>query len=113
MRNAAPAQCESCLLPFTAACRRAARALSRRTSYVGTRRQLGRPVRSTREMPDYLIYGANGYTGSLIARAAVARGHRPVLAGRNAEALAALARELSLEYRTFPLDKPGAPEEGI
>ena len=40
-------------------------------------------------MPDFLIYGANGYTGSLIARAAVARWHRPALAGRNAEAVAA------------------------
>src|SRR5437870_5810350 len=64
-------------------------------------------------MTDFLIYGANGYTGSLIARAAVARGHRPALAGRNAEALAALARELGLERRTFPLDKPAAVEEGI
>ena len=64
-------------------------------------------------MTDFLIYGANGYTGSLIARAAVARGHRPILAGRNAEALAALARELSLEHRTFPLDKPAAVDEGI
>src|SRR5438067_9894398 len=68
---------------------------------------------TTNEMPDFLIYGANGYTGSLIARAAVARGHRPVLAGRNVEALAALARELGLEYRTFPLDKPGAAADGI
>src|SRR5260370_30056942 len=44
---------------------------------------------STREvgMRDFLIYGANGYTGALIARAAVARGHRPLLAGRNAAAL--------------------------
>src|SRR5207248_2478065 len=67
----------------------------------------------TSEMADLLIYGANGYTGSLIARTAVARGQQPVLAGRNAEALAALARELSLEHRTFSLDKPGAVEEGI
>ena len=55
-------------------------------------------------MPDYLIYGANGYTGSLIAHTAVARGHRPILAGRNADAVAALGRGLSLEHRAFPLD---------
>jgi short subunit dehydrogenase-like uncharacterized protein len=28
-------------------------------------------------MPHFLIYGANGYTGSLIARAVVARGYQP------------------------------------
>jgi short subunit dehydrogenase-like uncharacterized protein len=54
----------------------------------------------------FLIYGANGYTGELIAREAVRRGHKPVLAGRNAEKLAPLAKELGLESRAFPLDKP-------
>ena len=34
----------------------------------------------------WLLYGANGYTGELIARLAVARGHLPVLAGRRADA---------------------------
>src|SRR4249919_1305642 len=32
----------------------------------------------------WLLYGANGYTGELIARRAVAAGERPVLAGRSA-----------------------------
>jgi short subunit dehydrogenase-like uncharacterized protein len=64
-------------------------------------------------MADFLLYGANGYTGTLIARAAVARGHRPVLAGRNAEALGALAHALDLEQRVFTLDSPSAVEEGI
>jgi short subunit dehydrogenase-like uncharacterized protein len=59
-------------------------------------------------MANYLIYGANGYTGALIAREAWVRGHRPVLAGRNAPAVAALARELGLEHRTFGLDDPAA-----
>jgi short subunit dehydrogenase-like uncharacterized protein len=54
----------------------------------------------------FLIYGANGYTGELIAREAVRRGQKPVLAGRNAEKLAPLAKELGLEARAFPLDKP-------
>ncbi|MGA8809555.1 MAG: saccharopine dehydrogenase NADP-binding domain-containing protein, partial [Thermoanaerobaculia bacterium] len=54
----------------------------------------------------FLIYGANGYTGELIAREAVRRGHKPVLAGRNAEKLAPPAKELGLESRAFPLDKP-------
>jgi short subunit dehydrogenase-like uncharacterized protein len=55
-------------------------------------------------MTSFLIYGANGYTGALITRAAVARGQRPILAGRNAAALASLAGELGLEHRPFALD---------
>ena len=35
----------------------------------------------------FVIYGANGYTGELIAREAVRRGLRPVLAGRNRDAI--------------------------
>lgn len=54
----------------------------------------------------FLIYGANGYTGELIAREAVRRGHKPVLAGRNGERLAPLAKELGLEHRVFGLDAP-------
>jgi short subunit dehydrogenase-like uncharacterized protein len=55
-------------------------------------------------MADFLIYGANGYTGALIARLAVEHGHRPVLAGRNAQALASLAGSLGLSQRVFSLD---------
>jgi short subunit dehydrogenase-like uncharacterized protein len=64
-------------------------------------------------MNRFLLYGANGYTGALIARAAVARGLRPVLAGRNAEALPALAHELGLECRLFSLDDPAAVAAGL
>jgi len=60
-----------------------------------------------------MVYGANGYTGELAAREAAARGLRPVLAGRNAESVGALARELGLEHRAFPLDDPGALARGI
>ncbi|MDG6102289.1 saccharopine dehydrogenase family protein [Dactylosporangium aurantiacum] len=52
-----------------------------------------------------MVYGANGYSGSLLARLAVSRGERPVLAGRSA-AVAGLAAELGLPHRTFPLSKP-------
>lgn len=55
---------------------------------------------------DWMIYGANGYTGELAAREAVRKGLRPVLAGRNAEAVGNLARELGLPSRTFSLDDP-------
>jgi short subunit dehydrogenase-like uncharacterized protein len=52
----------------------------------------------------WMIYGANGYTGELIAREAVKRGLKPVLAGRSREKTEALARELGLESRSFGLD---------
>ncbi len=52
----------------------------------------------------WMIYGANGYTGSLIAREAVKRGLSPLLAGRNRHAVQALAGELGLESRVFALD---------
>ncbi|MGW3111379.1 hypothetical protein [Streptomyces sp. NPDC001091] len=38
-----------------------------------------------------LLLGATGYTGGLVLAALLRRGARPVLAGRNAAALAALA----------------------
>ncbi len=52
---------------------------------------------------NWMIYGANGYTGELIAREAKQRGLTPVLAGRNREKLAALAGELGFESRVFDL----------
>ena len=64
-------------------------------------------------MANYLIYGANGYTGALIAREAVPRGHRPVLAGRNAAGVSALARELGLDHRAFGLDDPATVRAGL
>jgi short subunit dehydrogenase-like uncharacterized protein len=45
------------------------------------------------------IYGAYGFTGELLAREAVARGHRPLLLGRRREPLEALARELDADFR--------------
>jgi short subunit dehydrogenase-like uncharacterized protein len=64
-------------------------------------------------MSNYLIYGANGYTAALIAREAAARGHHPILAGRNAEAVARLAKELNLEQRAFGLDDPAVVDAGL
>jgi short subunit dehydrogenase-like uncharacterized protein len=64
-------------------------------------------------MSTFLLYGANGYTGRLIAREAVVRGLRPVLAGRNADAINSLARELGLEARIFALDDPQATRAGL
>ena len=52
----------------------------------------------------FLIYGAYGYTGELIARLAVQRGHTPRLAGRQEAKLKPLALELGLPYEVFELD---------
>ncbi len=57
-------------------------------------------------MTRWMIYGANGYTGELIAREAVKRGLRPVLAGRGQSQVEALAHELGLESRVFSLTDP-------
>jgi len=59
-------------------------------------------------MPKLMIYGANGYTGRLIAREAARRGLKPMLAGRNRDEIAALADELGLLRRVFELS--GAKE---
>lgn len=53
---------------------------------------------------NFLIYGANGYTGELITRFAVERGMRPIIAGRNEAAIKALAEKHGLEYRVFSLE---------
>jgi short subunit dehydrogenase-like uncharacterized protein len=63
-------------------------------------------------MRTLLIYGANGYTGELIARRAAAQGLHPVLAGRS-KMVTALARELSLEHRLFALDDPSDIDAGL
>ncbi len=55
-------------------------------------------------MSKFLIYGASGYTGELIAREAVRRGLKPILAGRSQNKVEPLAKELSLVCRTFSLE---------
>ena len=55
---------------------------------------------------DWMIYGANGYTGELIAREAKKRGANPVLAGRDATKIVKLATDLSLPSKVFSLDDP-------
>ena len=64
-------------------------------------------------MRRFLLYGANGYTGRLIAREAAGRGLPAVLAGRNAEAVGELARQSKLDHRVFSLDDPTAVDAGL
>ena len=64
-------------------------------------------------MGDFLIYGATGYTGRLIAEHAVERGLRPVLAGRREHAVRGLAEQLGLSHRVFGLEDRKALAEGL
>lgn len=57
-------------------------------------------------MSTFLLYGANGYTGRLIARYAADYGLKPLLAGRNREALETLANSLNLPWRVVDLEDP-------
>lgn len=54
-------------------------------------------------MTAWLIYGAYGYTGELIAREAVDRGLDPILAGRTRGKLDRLATDLGCSFRAFGL----------
>jgi short subunit dehydrogenase-like uncharacterized protein len=60
-----------------------------------------------------LVYGAYGYTGELIARHAVERGLRPILAGRDRAKLEPLARELGCQARPFALGDAAVVRRGI
>lgn len=54
-----------------------------------------------------MIYGAYGFTGKLLLQRALEAGKRPVLGGRSAEKLRALAQPLGLEYRSVSVEEPG------
>ncbi|WP_255149702.1 saccharopine dehydrogenase family protein [Halorarius halobius] len=61
----------------------------------------------------FLLYGAYGYTGELVAREANARGRDVVLAGRRADPLDDLAAELDCERRVFPVDAAADHLDGV
>ena len=61
----------------------------------------------------FLLYGAYGYTGRLIADLAVQRGVRPTLAGRDPARLGAVAGELGLDAVTLGLDDPAALDRAL
>lgn len=61
----------------------------------------------------WMIYGATGYTGKLIAREAVAKGETPTLAGRNADKVKPLAEELGLPWAAFSVDDKDAAHAAL
>jgi short subunit dehydrogenase-like uncharacterized protein len=61
----------------------------------------------------FLLYGASGYTGGLLAEAAVRAGLQPVLAGRSAATLAPLAERLGCRAVTAALDDKAALDRAL
>ncbi|MCA1799541.1 MAG: saccharopine dehydrogenase NADP-binding domain-containing protein [Xanthomonadaceae bacterium] len=58
--------------------------------------------------PELVIYGSYGYTGRLVVAEAIARGHRPLLAGRDPARLGAQATEAGLPHTVVDLGDPEA-----
>ncbi|AKT42896.1 saccharopine dehydrogenase family protein [Chondromyces crocatus] len=61
----------------------------------------------------WMLYGATGYTGTLLAEEAVRRGHRPLLAGRSPEKLRPLAERLDLELLAVAVEETTALEAAL
>src|SRR3954454_12815395 len=61
----------------------------------------------------WMLYGATGTTGTLIAEAAIRRGHQPMLAGRSAASLAALGKRLGLPWQAIGLDQPDQLQRAV
>jgi short subunit dehydrogenase-like uncharacterized protein len=62
---------------------------------------------------EWMIYGATGYTGMLIAERAAEQGLKPVLAGRDDVKVRAIAGRLGLPWRVFALDGTRAARDGV
>ncbi len=60
-----------------------------------------------------LLYGANGYTGRLIAESWPEEAHTLILGGRSAEAVGELASQLGKEDRIFDLEDNSATEKAL
>ncbi|AGI25968.1 saccharopine dehydrogenase family protein [Pseudomonas sp. MT3] len=61
----------------------------------------------------WMIYGANGYTGRLVAEQAQREGLTPLLGGRNPASLHALGSALGLECRVFDLNDSAAAQAAL
>ena len=61
----------------------------------------------------WMLYGANGYTGNLVAESAAAKNLKPVLAGRSQDPISSIAKSLNLPYRIFPLNDQKAVREAL
>src|SRR5207244_1005045 len=64
------------------------------TEYEPSARKAGKRMSQS----PWMIYGATGDTGSLVAQEAVRHGHKPILAGRSEQKLVPLAQRLGLPW---------------
>ena len=64
-------------------------------------------------MKKWMIYGANGYSGELIAKYAKNKGLSPVLAGRNQQSIKKLAQELDCDCKVFDLSNETTVAENL
>lgn len=62
---------------------------------------------------NWMIYGANGYTGRLIVKEAKKRGMNPILAGRNEDELEEICKDTGFECRIFGLEDSAAVEQAL
>jgi short subunit dehydrogenase-like uncharacterized protein len=60
-----------------------------------------------------IVYGANGYTGELVAERAAERKLPLIVAGRRADEVEALARRLGVPHRVFGLESPAEIDRGL
>jgi short subunit dehydrogenase-like uncharacterized protein len=65
------------------------------------------------QQDQFLLYGAYGYTGELIARYASQYNLKPILAGRREEPLIPLANKLSLPYKVIDLNDTTALRQAL
>lgn len=61
----------------------------------------------------FLLYGANGFVGQEIAAQALRLGLQPVVAGRDAARIEALAERMGVEPRVFSLDDARAVDRSL
>jgi short subunit dehydrogenase-like uncharacterized protein len=65
------------------------------------------------EKKGFLIYGANGYTGELIARYAKDYGLYPIIAGRSREAIEHMAAKSGFPYLVFDVNDSAALKDAL
>jgi short subunit dehydrogenase-like uncharacterized protein len=65
------------------------------------------------QQTSFLLYGANGYSGELIARFAYQYGLQPILAGRNKQAIEILANKLNLPFCIIDLNDSAALKNAL
>jgi len=61
----------------------------------------------------WMIYGANGYTGIILAKEAENKGLKPILAGRSKQMISSIAEDIGFEYVIFDLNDDHKVQEEL